>query len=428
MKNVVQVDGMQTGTPGPKPTFKSEAKRRSTLTSRSTNPPESVSDWSSISRQTTRSNLSPNATPFESPRKVEAQLCTPCSPTGKPRSQSVPGRESDASSWTTITKKRSGSHSGRLTNQEKIAASSARTRLCPDFLLGKCTKGCKCTRLHDISFMVPDEQKVFIGGIPRTCTSRMLVAAVNALGFKVLNIPKCNSSGFAPKVCMESVEHAKAFLKVARIEVGGNIADVRRFKDSRAVNPDNFCVIIEGLPEGMTGVDVLEGLEQQGFLIERTPFVKAGSSTIDRCELATVENADALSEIGEITIKGHVLTVKPFFNLNDGRNVGQKAYSDGGSQRSARSANVGVSLSARGVRNRRNTGGSTMSVLSQALNGPSFPSTPERSMRRGRGRSKLQPQPTWSQTRAKAESIHSFLNRAMKVKSVLEDGTLKTDL
>jgi hypothetical protein len=271
--------------------------------------------------------------------------------------------------------------------------------------------------------MVPDEQKVFIGGIPRTCTSRMLVAAVNALGFKVLNIPKCNSSGFAPKVCMESVEHAKAFLKVARIEVGGNIADVRRFKDSRAVNPDNFCVIIEGLPEGMTGVDVLEGLEQQGFLIERTPFVKAGQTTIDRCEMTTVENADALSEIGEITIKGHALAVKPFFNLNDGRNVGQKAFSDGGSQRSA---NVGVSLSARGVRVRRNTGGSSLSTLSQTLNGASFPATPERSMRRGRARSKLQPQPTWSQTRAKAESIHSFLNRAMKVKSLLEDGTVKT--
>lgn len=135
--------------------------------------------------------------------------------------------------------------------------------------------------------------------------------------------------------------------------------------------------------------------------------------------MTTVENADALSEIGEITIKGHALAVKPFFNLNDGRNVGQKAFSDGGSQRSVASA--AVSLSARGGRVRSNTGGST---LSQAL--MSFPATPERSMRRGRGRSKLQPQPTWSQTRAKAESIHSFLNRAMKVKSVLEDGTLKT--
>merc|ERR1711964_833763 len=380
-----------------------------------------MGSWSSLTRSATASSWSPSTSPFDSPRKIAGARAQPVSRTATPRPKLVrsvsvtatprtPKERNSNSSWTTVTTKKG---SQRLTNQERIAASTSRTRLCADFLLGKCKKGHKCTLLHDISFMVPDEQKVFIGGIPRSCTSRMLIAAVNAAGFKVLNVPKCNPSGFAPKVCMDSVEKAKAFLKVARIEVGSNIADVRRFKDSRAVNPDNFCVIIEDVPESMTGMEVMEGLEEQGFLIERSPLVKHGSSTIERCEMTTVENADALSEIGKITIKGHTMPVKPFFNLNDGRNLqpASKAgsvdpsptshsnqRSRGGSVLSGNSA--GISLPARGVSAPR----SLVSILS-------VPATPERSLRRNRNKSVRAT--AWSQQRSKQDAIHSFMNRAV---------------
>jgi len=379
-----------------------------------------MGSWSSLTRSATASSWSPSTSPFDSPRKIAGARAQPVSRTATPRPKLVrsvsvtatprtPKERNSNSSWTTVTTKKG---SQRLTNQERIAASTSRTRLCADFLLGKCKKGHKCTLLHDISFMVPDEQKVFIGGIPRSCTSRMLIAAVNAAGFKVLNVPKCNPSGFAPKVCMESVEKAKAFLKVARIEVGSNIADVRRFKDSRAVNPDNFCVIIEDVPESMTGMEVMEGLEEQGFLIERSPLVKPGSSTIERCEMTTVENADALSEIGKITIKGQTMPVKPFFNLNDGRNL-QPASKAGTvepntpnsrSNNRSRGASVlssaGVSLAARGATTPR----SLVSVLS-------VPPTPERSLRRNRNKSVRAN--TWSQQRSKQDAIHSFMNRAV---------------
>merc|ERR1711964_898838 len=41
-------------------------------------------------------------------------------------------------------------------------------------------------------------------------------------------------------------------------------------------------------------------VETAGFLIERSPLVNAGETVCTRCEMATVEQADALIAIGEI--------------------------------------------------------------------------------------------------------------------------------
>merc|ERR1711964_141276 len=199
-----------------------------------------------------------------------------------------------------------------MTNQEKIAAQAGRTRLCRHFLLGECPHGDKCTYTHDISVMKPNEQKVFIGGIPSACTSRQLIDAVAKLGYKVINIPKCHPSGFAPKVCLESVEKAKELLKIARIEVEGHTADVRKYNDSRAHDSDNFAVVVSGLPEGTSGLELLQGLEKVGFLIERSPVVDAGSTVCERCEMATVEQADAVLAVESIACLGSTLTFSEF--------------------------------------------------------------------------------------------------------------------
>merc|ERR1711964_281517 len=45
---------------------------------------------------------------------------------------------------------------------------------------------------------------------------------------------------------------------------------------------------------------LMDGLETAGFLIERSPLVNAGETVCTRCEMATVEQADALIAIGEI--------------------------------------------------------------------------------------------------------------------------------
>jgi len=206
-----------------------------------------------------------------------------------------------------------------MTNQERIAAQAGRTKLCKCFLLGGCPNGDKCTFAHDISVMKPNEQKVFIGGIPSGCTSRQLITAVEKTGFKVINIPKCHPSGFAPKVCLESVDHAKELLKIARIDIEGHIADVRKYNDSRANNSDNATVVVSGLPEGTTGYQLLQGLEKAGFLIERSPLVESGSTVCERCEMATVEQADAMVAIETIDCLGTTLTFKPFSCVDDSR-------------------------------------------------------------------------------------------------------------
>jgi len=173
--------------------------------------------------------------------------------------------------------------------------------------------------------MKPDEQKVFIGGIPGDCTSRELITAVEKAGFKVLNIPKCHPSGFAPKVCLESVAHAKQLLKLARIDVRGCTSDVRKFADSRSANRDNMCVVVSGLPENTTGQQLMEGLENAGFLIERSPLMNAGETVCDRCEMATVEQADALAAIGEINILGATLMCTTFAVTDETRKPKRKS-------------------------------------------------------------------------------------------------------
>jgi len=199
-----------------------------------------------------------------------------------------------------------------MTMQEKIAAQNGRTKLCKHFLMGCCPHGDRCTYTHDIAVMKPDEQKVFIGGIPSNCSSRQLIDAIEKVGFKVLNIPKCHPAGFAPKVCLESVEKAKALLKIARIDVGGVTADVRKFTDSRSHNRDNMCVKISGLPEGTTGQTLMEALENAGFLIERSPLIQAGETTCERLEMATVEQADALLTFEEYTLLGATVKFTPY--------------------------------------------------------------------------------------------------------------------
>jgi len=203
-----------------------------------------------------------------------------------------------------------------MTNQERIAAQAGRTKLCRHHLLGGCPLGDKCTLAHDISVMKPSEQKVFIGGIPSGCTSRQLIEAIENAGFKVINIPKCHPSGFAPKVCLESVEDAKQLLKIARIDIGGHTSDVRKFKDSRANNSDNSSVIVSGIPEGTTGYQLLQELEKQGFLIDRSPVLAAGATVCDRCEMATVEQADALVAVETLECLGTTLTFKPFSGVD----------------------------------------------------------------------------------------------------------------
>jgi len=264
--------------------------RRSSGTQSPSSGSPSVAERTSESRQsaTTSSVMS-----FAQRARMRA-LAREASP-----SEASPSPTPTGDSWTTVRRTQSRaptlppnlkgydkSEEG-MSNQERIAALAGRTRLCKHFLIGKCSAGDKCTYAHDISVLKPDEQKVFIGGIPSACTSRQLVAAIEKAGFKVLNIPKCHPSGFSPKVCLGSVEEAKELLKIARIPVGDHTVDVRKFNDSRSKDPDNFCVTITGIPEGTSGYTLLQGLEKCGFPIDRSPLMDEGATVCARCEMST---------------------------------------------------------------------------------------------------------------------------------------------
>merc|ERR1712098_68007 len=117
-------------------------------------------------------------------------------------------------------------------------------------------------------------------------------------------------------VCLESVEHAKQLLKIARIDVSGSTADVRKFADSRSANRDNMCVVVSGLPEGTSGRELMDGL------------VNAGETVCTRCEMATAEQADALVAIGEIQCLNSTLSFTQFAEIDKTRQTRTNRSSD----------------------------------------------------------------------------------------------------
>merc|ERR1712096_55229 len=155
-------------------------------------------------------------------------------------------------------------------------------------------------------------QKVFIGGIPRNCTPEQLVEALNKAGYKTINTPKCHPCGFAPKVCLETVEKAKELLKTARIPIGDKIADVRRFNDSRGNGRDLRSVFVLGLPDGITGKRLMDDMTKQGFVVEREPIIEKGASYCQRVELQTLEMVDALLVLEKIPVGGKHITIKKY--------------------------------------------------------------------------------------------------------------------
>jgi len=199
-----------------------------------------------------------------------------------------------------------------LTNQQKVTRQPGRCKLCRHYLRGECTLGEECTFLHDISVLKPDEQKVFIGGIPRNCPPDVVVKSLAKQGYTAINIPKCHPCGFAPKVCLDSVANAKKLLKQARIRIGDKLADVRRFNDSRGNGRDLRSVFVLGLPDGITGKRLMDDMTKQGFAVEREPVIEKGASYCQRVELQTLEMVDALLVLEKIPVGGKHITIKKY--------------------------------------------------------------------------------------------------------------------
>jgi len=272
---------------------------------------DDVSDWRSLSRQNSR-EATPEPSSFTITRKAEKIITRR---PALPKSKSAPPPEVSDHSEPSLRRYNTVDVTiglDNLTNQEKVVRQPGRCKLCRHYLRGECTLGNDCTFLHDISVLKPDEQKVFIGGIPRNCPPDLVVSSLLEQGFKAINIPKCHPCGFAPKVCIDSVANAKKLLKMARIRIGDKIADVRRFNDSRGNGRDLRSVFVLGLPDGITSKRLMDDMTKQGFVVEREPIIEKGASYCQRVELQTLEMVDALLVLEKIPVGGKHITIKKY--------------------------------------------------------------------------------------------------------------------
>jgi hypothetical protein len=76
------------------------------------------------------------------------------------------------------------------------------------------------------------KHSVFLGGLPENTKGETIVSDLQRLNIKVVGIPFVKS-GFAPRVVLESMHHAKMLVAMKRIMVNGTIVDVRPYVNFR---------------------------------------------------------------------------------------------------------------------------------------------------------------------------------------------------
>jgi len=76
------------------------------------------------------------------------------------------------------------------------------------------------------------KRSVFLGGLSDNTTGEMIVSDLQRLDIKVVDIPVVKN-GFAPRVVLESIDHAKMLVSLKRIIVNDTIVDVRPYVNFR---------------------------------------------------------------------------------------------------------------------------------------------------------------------------------------------------
>jgi len=200
------------------------------------------------------------------------------------------------------------SHSGSFTREDR----KRRSRLCRHFLKGHCKRGASCDFLHDSSIFCPDQQKVFLGGLPAHVTSELLCQKLNEVGFSVINKPKV-LRGFTPQVCLASVEEAKQLMDLGKILIDGCLCDVRPYEDKKPPDSIKKSIFLGGLPTGLTVKEIKESLQRLGVTVCNFPIIKTGFSP--QVVLATPEEAQRLVKMRRVSIGGKAVEVRPYVNF-----------------------------------------------------------------------------------------------------------------
>jgi len=81
-------------------------------------------------------------------------------------------------------------------------------------------------------FVSVAKRSVFLGGLPSTTTSEMIIADLERLDVTVAEVPVIKK-GFAPRVILESSKDAELLVSLQRIFINGTVVDVRPYVDCR---------------------------------------------------------------------------------------------------------------------------------------------------------------------------------------------------
>lgn len=172
-------------------------------------------------------------------------------------------------------------------------------KLCRHFLNGHCRRGKDCDFLHDCSVFLPDDQKVFLGGIPPNTTAEVLIAEMRKAGYVVVNEPMIHPLGFAPKVCVQDAAAATSLVEMGQIAILGKTVDIRRYKDKKGHNASARSICLTALPIGATEHDIRNVLEPLGFQVTKVVIVGCNAEQVT---LKTVDQADALLILEKLRI------------------------------------------------------------------------------------------------------------------------------
>jgi len=76
------------------------------------------------------------------------------------------------------------------------------------------------------------KRSIFLGGLPESTTGERIIDDLRRLDVKVVNFPVVKN-GYAPRVVLETLEHAKMLVSLKRVIINGTVVDVRPYVNFR---------------------------------------------------------------------------------------------------------------------------------------------------------------------------------------------------
>jgi hypothetical protein len=224
--------------------------------------------------------------------------------TGTPRNPNSRKNERAKQSQTPVIKEEI-----QNTTVEKVSSENA---------VAKKKKKMKLQKAKSLKSIEDNAQRVFLGGLPIGITERMIRQNLSALGYKVLKRPKV-LHGFAPEVCMKTVDQAKDLIGKGKIMIEGVEVEVRPYNSwtklselKKLPNVGKRSVFIRGMSRDTSTKNLQDVLSKMGMKVINYPVIKNGFAR--QVILDTISQAKTLINMKRIEVKGRLVEVQPFVN------------------------------------------------------------------------------------------------------------------